>query len=49
MFIAVGVINVHFYSVVYTHWKNHANDHADDIQIRRLEDETTDKNNDTNL
>ena len=48
-FVLVAVINVHFYSVAYTHWKNHGNDHADDIELRRLEDETTTKDNDTNV
>ena len=48
-FVLAAVINVHFYSVAYTHWKNHGNDHADDIELRRLEDETTTKDNDTNV
>ena len=47
MLILGAVLNIHFYSVAYTHWKNHADDHADDISLRRLEDETT--KNDTAL
>ena len=40
MFILFAIFNIHLYAVLYTHYKNHSKDHADDIERRRLHDET---------
>ena len=47
MFIAYGLLQIHFLLVVYTHWKNHEDDHVNDVAMRKLEDETS--KNDTVL
>ena len=35
IFIFFAVVQLHFWSVVYTHWKNHAKDHSEDETLER--------------
>ena len=39
MFILGTFLQFHFFSVVYTHWKNYAKDHSSDVEMRRLAEE----------
>ena len=38
-FVLLFLLQVHFYAVVYTHWKNYTKDNSSDVERRRLHDE----------
>ena len=39
-FLGMILLQFHFFSIVHTHWKNHAKDHSTEVERHNLVDET---------